>query len=335
MQRKNETTKNRDMIKHLSLLFSLIFFFSTVYGQRKMSREEYIELYKDIAIREMREYKIPASITLSQGILESGCGGSVLAIEANNHFGIKCHKEWTGKRFYYDDDEKNECFRVYAYADESYRDHSLFLTTRDRYSQLFTLNITDYKAWAHGLKSAGYATNPQYAQLLIKIIEEEQLDRYDKFALDNSYAIEPPFAANTTSNTSSYLPKTTLPEPRKIKTAPCGRAVYENNGILFVYAGKNDTYRRIAQDFDVSASKLAKFNEKRKKQSLKTGEIVYLEKKKKKGSVTHYFVQPEETIWEIAQKTGITTKALCSKNRITSSSPLQPGSMLWLTKKKP
>jgi len=326
-----------NIVKHFFLLCGLILLFSTAYGQRKMSREEYIELYKDVAIREMLEYKIPASITLSQGILESGCGGSVLATEANNHFGIKCHKEWTGKRFYYDDDEKNECFRIYAHAEESYHDHSLFLTTRERYNQLFTLKITDYKAWAHGLKSAGYATNPQYAQLLIKIIEEQQLDRYDKIALDNSYTIEPPLAANTnaTPNSNPYLPKTTLPEPRKVKTAPCGRAVYENNGIQFVYAGKNDTYRRIAQDFDISASKLAKFNEKRKKQSLKTGEMVYIEKKKKKGVVTHYFVQPGETIWDIAQKTGMTTKALCSKNRISSSSPLQPGSMLWLAKKKP
>jgi len=161
-------------IRIFILFCNTIFLLSSfVYGQRKMSREEYIDLYKDVAISEMRQYKIPASITLAQGILESGCGGSVLAIEANNHFGIKCHKEWTGGRFYYDDDEKNECFRVYADARESYHDHSLFLTTRERYNNLFTLKITDYKGWAHGLKSAGYATNPQYAPLLIKIIEEQ------------------------------------------------------------------------------------------------------------------------------------------------------------------
>ncbi|MCL2511964.1 MAG: glucosaminidase domain-containing protein [Bacteroidales bacterium] len=329
--------QDRKTVRCFLLACSLVFLFSTAYGQYKMNREEYIALYKDVAISKMREYKIPASITLAQGILESGCGGSVLAVEANNHFGIKCHKEWTGKRFYYDDDEKDECFRVYDHAEGSYHDHSLFLTTRDRYNQLFTLKITDYEAWAHGLKSAGYATNPQYAHLLIKIIEEQQLYLYDKMALDKTYAVvlQPDNTSTSTSTATPYIPKTILPEPRKIKTAPDGRAVYENNGIQLVYAGKNDNYRRIAKDIGTSASKLSKFNEKSKKQPLKAGEMVYLEKKKKKGVVTHYFVQPEETLLDIAQKTGMTTKALISKNRITATTVPEAGSMLWLEKKKP
>jgi len=323
------------MGKEICIFSAIIFLFLPVHGQYKMSREAYIELYKDVAINEMREYKIPASITLAQGILESGCGGSVLATEANNHFGIKCHKEWTGGRFYYDDDEKNECFRVYVHAEESYHDHSLFLTTRERYSQLFTLKITDYKAWAHGLKSAGYATNPQYAQLLIKIIEEQQLDLYDKIGLDKTYVVVPqPDNTPPTPASTPFVPKTTLPEPRKIQTS-AGRTVYENNGVKLVYAGKNDNYRRIAKDFNISASKLAKFNEKPKKQSLKVGEMVYLEKKKNKGVVTHYFVQQGETVLDIAQKTGMTTKALCSKNRIIATTTLRQGDMLWLVKKKP
>jgi hypothetical protein len=320
--------------KYFFLLFNVILLSSTIYGQRKMSREEYIELYKDVAINEMREYKIPASITLAQGILESGCGGSALATEANNHFGIKCHKEWTGERFYYDDDEKNECFRVYDNAAESYHDHSLFLTTRERYNQLFTLKITDYKAWAHGLKSAGYATNPQYAQLLIKIIEEQQLDRYDKMALNESYVVEPQLADVTPASTP-FIPKTTLPEPRKLKTAPCGRDVYENNGVKFIYATENDNYYRIAQDFDIYSYQLFKYNETPKNHTPKAGEIVYLEKKKKKGVVTHYFAQQGETVLDVAQKTGMTTKSLCSKNRISTTTRLQPGTMMWLVKKKP
>jgi LysM repeat protein len=299
-----------------------------------MSREDYIELYKDVAISEMREYKIPASITLAQGILESGCGGSILATEANNHFGIKCHKEWTGKRFYYDDDEKNECFRVYANAGESYHDHSLFLTTRERYTSLFTLKITDYKGRAHGLKSAGYATNPQYAQLLIKIIEEENLSKYDKMGLDEAYIIDPQLAENTPTP-RPFIPKTILPEHQKIKTADCGREVFENNGVKFVYAGNNDSYYRIAQDFHIYTYQLYKYNEKPKNQSVKAGEMVYLEKKKRKGIVTHYFVQSGESVLDIAQKAGMTTKSLCSKNRITLYSALQPGTMLWLVKKKP
>jgi len=313
-----------------------VLLFSTVYGQYKMNREEYIALYKDIAISKMREHKIPASITLAQGILESGCGGSVLAVEANNHFGIKCHKEWTGRRYYYDDDEKDECFRVYDHAEGSYHDHSLFLTTRSRYSELFTLKITDYKAWAHGLKSAGYATNPQYAQLLIKIIEDQQLYLYDQMGLDELYVVEQqPDRPTSTDLPTTFIPKNTLPEPRKVKTTSCRRDVYENNGVKFVYAHENDTYYRIAQDFDIYSYQLYKYNEKPKSQSVKAGEIVYLEKKKKKGVVTHYFVQQGETILDIAQKTGMTTKALCSKNRIKTTTSLQAGSMLWLVKKKP
>ena len=319
------------------LLVGLIFLLSfPLYGQRKMSREEYIEMYKDIAINEMREYKIPASITLAQGILESGCGGSALAVQANNHFGIKCHKEWTGGRFYYDDDEKDECFRVYTDARESYHDHSLFLTTRERYKNLFTLKITDYKGWAHGLKSAGYATNPQYAHLLIKIIEEQNLTKYDQLGLDKKYTPEPPLAeVKPTPTSSPFVPKTILPEHRKIKTTSRGRDIYENNGLKLVYATKNDNYTRIARDFDMPPRKLAEYNEKPKKHQLKSDEIVYIEKKKRKGVVSHYFVQQGETVLDIAQKTGITTKSLCTKNRISPYTNLQPGTMLWLQKKKP
>ena len=147
---------------------------------QRMTTEEYIAQYKDVAIKKMREYKIPASITLAQGILESGSGNSRLARKANNHFGIKCHKEWHGKKFYMDDDEKHECFRKYPKAADSYRDHSKFLTQRGRYTFLFQYDITDYKKWAYGLKKAGYATNPKYPRLLIKIIEKYHLDQCDK-----------------------------------------------------------------------------------------------------------------------------------------------------------
>ena len=139
----------------------------------------YVKTYAEVAQQEMRTYEIPASITLAQGILESGIGNSRLATQANNHFGIKCHKEWRGKRIYHDDDEKGECFRVYKDPRNSYRDHSLFLTTRSRYDFLFELKKRDYKAWAKGLKKAGYATDPKYPDKLINLIERYRLDRYD------------------------------------------------------------------------------------------------------------------------------------------------------------
>ena len=141
--------------------------------------DRYVKTYAEVAQQEMKTYDIPASITLAQGILESGMGDSRLASQANNHFGIKCHKEWRGKRIYHDDDEKGECFRVYKDPRHSYRDHSLFLTTRSRYDFLFELKKTDYKAWAKGLKKAGYATDPKYPDKLISLIERYRLDRYD------------------------------------------------------------------------------------------------------------------------------------------------------------
>ena len=141
--------------------------------------DRYVKTYAEVAQQEMRSYDIPASITLAQGILESGMGDSRLATQANNHFGIKCHKEWKGKRIYHDDDEKGECFRVYKDPRKSYRDHSLFLTSRSRYDFLFDIKKNDYKAWAKGLKKAGYATDPKYPDKLISLIERYRLDSYD------------------------------------------------------------------------------------------------------------------------------------------------------------
>ena len=160
-------------------LIIMLFFCTNLLFAQEMSRVEYISIYKDLAVAEMNQYGIPASITLAQGVLESGNGNSELARKARNHFGIKCHNSWEGKKVYYDDDEAQECFRKYPTVAASYRDHSVFLKTA-RYANLFELAITDYKGWAKGLKKAGYATNPKYAELLIKIIEDNQLQQYDK-----------------------------------------------------------------------------------------------------------------------------------------------------------
>lgn len=151
----------------------------------------YIDQYKEIAVQKMKEFKIPASITLAQGIFESACGTSKLATEGNNHFGIKCHKNWEGMTILIDDDELQECFRKYEKVEDSYSDHSLFLTTRDRYKNLFKLNIMDYKAWARGLKEAGYATNPEYANRLISLIERFNINRWDSLYLQPNLVISP------------------------------------------------------------------------------------------------------------------------------------------------
>ena len=172
-----------DLRFHSIILFlylsGLIFSSNTVYAQKDPLKASYINQYSDLAVSEMRRSGIPASITMAQAILESDIGRSELATIANNHFGIKCHLEWEGKRFYYDDDEKHECFRFYKDPADSFYDHSIFLLTRDRYKVLFELDPMDYKAWAKGLKEAGYATNPGYAEILIRIIEEENLTHLD------------------------------------------------------------------------------------------------------------------------------------------------------------
>ena len=199
----------------------------------KITREEYIDLYKDIAIEEMNDFHIPASITLAQGILESGNGNSSLARKANNHFGIKCHKGWNGKTFHMDDDAKNECFRKYPSPYESFKDHSIFLSTRNRYSFLFDLEINDYKGWANGLKQAGYATNPRYPQLLIKLIEEHHLYHYDK----------PYTGQKITVSEQNNKQVTASPEDFTAITIGAGnREIYENNGVKFIRAKKGDTY---------------------------------------------------------------------------------------------
>jgi flagellum-specific peptidoglycan hydrolase FlgJ len=159
------------------LLFIFSFCLASAFASN--TPEQYIALYKNDAIKEMKEYGVPASITLAQGMLESSNGNSALAVKANNHFGIKCHSDWTGDTYHMDDDEKNECFRKYPNVLDSYRDHSKFLKERSRYAALFTLKITDYKGWAEGLKAAGYATNPKYPQLLVNLIERYQLYIYD------------------------------------------------------------------------------------------------------------------------------------------------------------
>ena len=147
---------------------------------------QYISVYKGIAMEEMRAYKIPASITLAQGILESGSGKGTLAVKANNHFGIKCH-DWKGKKIYHDDDRRQECFRKYKSSETSFRDHSEFLAKRKRYASLFKLRKNDYKAWAKGLRQAGYATDKKYPQKLISLIERYELYQYDKEVLGKRY----------------------------------------------------------------------------------------------------------------------------------------------------
>ncbi|MCX6306637.1 MAG: glucosaminidase domain-containing protein [Bacteroidetes bacterium] len=283
----------------------------------------YIQQYKDIAVKEMKEYRIPASITLAQGILESNAGRSPLALEANNHFGIKCHKEWTGPTFYKDDETKGECFRKYDSPLESFRDHSQFLTTRDRYKGLFKLDITDYRGWATGLKSAGYATNPAYPQLLIKTIETFLLDRYDRPV--------PPLASHDSLKEGAHPVK--LQETQGFVLIGKGiddRNIYENKGLRMIIATGDDNLYLISRDFNTSVNRLLRYNDLPKPTALIPGQIVYLEPKHRRGSVESHKVQNAETLYSIAQWYGIKMKMLRKRNNLRIGDEPAAGTVLRL-----
>ncbi len=308
-------TKTIEILLKKTNLF-LIFLFLSSFGFSQGyndATKAYIRKYKDIAIKEMKTYKIPASITLAQGILESGSGNSRLARIANNHFGIKCHKNWHGKKFYMDDDEKHECFRHYRKPEESYRDHSLFLSTKSRYAFLFDYKITDYKKWAYGLKRAGYATNPKYPKLLINLIEKYELYKYDKGYKGGGKSSKKHETGYANANTLPY--NISYKEKGLSKT---GRMVYSNNKVKFVFARKGDTYKKIAYEFNLYPYQIRNYNDVNRKHVLKAGEIVYIKHKRRKAAKKYktHKVRKGESLWQISQIYGIKLKRLLKLNNL-------------------
>ncbi len=292
-----------------------------VYGQsRRMTTKEYISKYKDIAIKDMKTYKIPASITLAQGILESGSGNSKLARKANNHFGIKCHKDWNGKKIYVADDTRHDCFRKYKSPKASYRDHSKFLTSGQRYAFLFHYPITDYKDWAYGLKRAGYATNPKYPQLLIHYIKKYQLYKFDNGRTVSSKENRKAMAYRS-PDVSSFV---------KVRTSIYGRTVLENNGRRLIVVKAGDTFKKIAAEFEMSIHKLLKFNELKRSDILHPGELLYLEKKASKAEkgYKYHIVKQGETLWGISQLYGIRLSRLLNKNNLPNHYQAATGTKL-------
>lgn len=267
---------------------------------QKMTPEEYIEKFKAIAINEMHRTGIPASITLAQGILESGSGNSRLAREANNHFGIKCHRGWTGPSIREDDDAPDECFRKYHNAYKSYVDHSTFLMTRDRYAFLFTYDRTDYKRWAHGLKKAGYATNPQYGPLLIRLIERYNLHQYD---------LHPPIPELAYDPAGDQPP----PEPGAL-TYPTD--MLEINRIEAIYYQPGMDLVQVAAQEGIRLRKLKKWNDLDEGYQLEPGMYLFLQPKRNKGANRYHLVATGETMYQIAQRYGIKIHKLYKRNRM-------------------
>ena len=260
---------------------------------------DYINKYKDIAIQQMVKHRIPASITLAQGLLESGAGNSDLAKRSNNHFGIKCGGTWLGASTTHFDDGRNECFRVYETVNDSYEDHSIFLH-KERYGRLYRLGILDYIGWARGLKACGYASSPTYADRLINLIELYELNTLD-------YDPDAPV----------YIPAQRPLPVIELNT----HAIKTNNGVMYVNAHAGDTWASLAKAFGVSKKKLLKFNDATDDVPLNNGDIVYLETKKSKASKNAikdniYIIQKDDSMYGIAQKYGITLKSLYKLNKI-------------------
>ena len=285
---------------------------------------EYITKFRAISVREMMEYRIPASITLAQGIFESNAGKSLLAREANNHFGIKCHKDWTGGTYIQDDETKNECFRKYVNPEESFRDHSYFLSRQDRYRNLFNLDINDYKGWANGLKECGYATNPDYARHLIQTIEDWGLFRLDVADFSLAFADSLFFSKDSVR---SYSPSSSF---NAFAEGPGKRMVYVNNGLQFIIMQKNDNIDNIAKAFHISTRKIRRFNDLKDDAALITGQMVYLEPKKKKGAATRHTVKSGETMYTISQSYGVQLTQLYKRNKMKPGHHLKSGQTLLL-----
>lgn len=291
--------------KHISLFYPLLTFLFVTTGVFAQNRikvyEDYIDTYKHIAIKHMESYKIPASVTLAQGLLESGAGRSDLAIRSNNHFGIKCHRGWSGGKVYAADDTPNDCFRQYARVEESYEDHAMFLVSGSRYSRLFELSVNDYKGWARGLQTSGYATDRAYANKLIKLIEDYELYRFD----DKKY--------------SKGVSRKERDEIRKREASAANwkHQPYITHGLVYVVAVTGDSFAGIANEFGFEEKDLLRFNEVPEDFPLSEGDLVYFQKKKPRADKPYYdhVVQVGESMYSISQKYGIQLRNLYRLNK--------------------
>ena len=268
------------------------------------AQEKYISTYAEIAVQEMYRSGIPASITLAQGMLESGNGRSELAVKSNNHFGIKCHNNWNGGRVYHDDDAKGECFRKYDHVHQSYRDHSDFLRYRDRYKFLFDLKPTDYKGWAYGLKKAGYATDPSYPTKLIRLIEEYRLYQYDTKTASFGAAGKAVVARPAPPSVIEQALPVADQVRKKYFQFETTRQMFSKNGVPFIYSAEGETYKSIADANGLFVKELLKFNDLTEDEILRPGTVVYLQSKKNaavKGLEKHV-IESGETLRDIAQR---------------------------------
>ena len=332
----------------------LILFLTGIHVFAQQDREiQYIQKHAVLAVEEMEMYKIPASITLAQGILETGGGQSRLAEQANNHFGIKCKKEWTGETITHDDDAIGECFRKYKSVRESYRDHSKFLAERPYYRKLFDLGLTDYKGWAHGLKKAGYATNPRYAHILIAKIENHSLHEFDQIKRNDVYdklvslygpvdrklvdpdykevqvaAVKPVVPADKPKETKTMeVPKREVSPRARVKRHPVGRE--------YIVVNPGETLGQIAKAYDTTVDKLLNYNDLERPEELRANQYLFFANKRNSGAKKFYKVEKGDNLYLISQKNGIKYDQLLRRNRINADYTPQVGETMYLRGRKP
>jgi len=316
-------------MKKIILLLIVSFSFSQILCAQYMTVAEYVATYKDIAISEMKRMGVPAAISLAQGILETENGNSDLVKRSNNHFGIKCKSTWTAETVSHDDDAPGECFRAYKNAEDSYRDHSNFLRGSSRYAFLFKLDPRDYKAWAYGLRKAGYATNPKYPDILIKNIEDNNLEQYTLEGIGevpvfdaSKYTNDPDDKSvnDVLKSTGQNDAEGNLSEPTKLTI----------NGSKALFVSKGTSLLAIASQNNINLNRLLEINDLQKDGLLDKDQYIFLEKKQKEGDRDYYIAQQNETLYDIAQKNGIILQSLYDYNNITSADNIYPGTKILL-----
>lgn len=294
---------------------------------QKATPQQYIEKFKSLAISEMKRTGVPASITLAQGILESESGNSELVLKSNNHFGIKCKSDWTGPSVSHDDDMPGECFRAYAHPDESFRDHSDFLKNSPRYASLFDLEPQDYEGWSIGLKKAGYATNPRYAEILISNIERYNL---------NQYTIDGLMQGVTAEELQSQREELMKPENIITPYSEPGSVDDLNtirvNNLKAVRASAGMSLLAIASKFNVRLSRLLEWNELDNDGVLQKSQLIYLTKKHSEGSQETMVVNSSQTLYDIAQSSGLMVASLSQFNNLNKNDIVSAGTLLYLKK---
>ena len=312
--------------------FAFIIFSFTVIcaNAQRITADEYIALYKDIAMSEMKRSGVPAAITLAQGLLETESGNSELVKRSNNHFGIKCKSTWTGASVTHDDDLRGECFRAYQTPDESFRDHSDFLRANTRYGALFKLDISDYRGWAYGLKKAGYATNPLYPTILIKNIEQYNLQQYSLNVVDQPPIDELGKKGDSAAISVNDIPVNVSKDSAAETTLDVSDKILTINNCKCVYAGKGQSLLVIATKNNINLNRLLEFNEMAEDGILGEAQYIYLQKKSKTGEKDYYIAQEGEGIYDIAQKNGIQLQYLLDYNGLKDGDKAVAGSKLFL-----